>query len=202
VTNLRRVEWGSFRVNFFVVMPPGILDSSPSTLITSVHVPTPKMVELTGLIRAFPGVTAFDVGAILGNVQRIMDRVTLAIEFVFGFTLLAGLAVLQAAITATLDQRRLEASLLRAFGAPRTDLLRGLVAEFLLLGALAGLLAAAGATAISWVLAREVLELTYAGSPWLWVAGPVGGALLVCAAGIAGTWQVTNSPPMSVLRHL
>lgn len=202
VTSLRQVEWGSFRVNFFVVMPPGILEEAPTTMITSLYVPALQKGALADLVRGFPSITVFDVGAILSSVQRIMDRVTLAIEFVFGFTLLAGLAVLHAAIAATLDQRRREASLLRAFGARRRDLLRGLVAEFLLLGALAGLLAAAGASAISWVLAHEVLELAYGGSPWLWIAGPLGGGLLVCAAGVGGTWRVIGSPPMSVLRSL
>ncbi|HEY5720017.1 MAG TPA: FtsX-like permease family protein, partial [Gammaproteobacteria bacterium] len=201
VTSLREVQWDSFRVNFFVVLPPGHIDDFPATWITSLRLPDDDPAALATLVRAFPSVTTIDVGALLGHVQRIIDRVTLAVEAVFGFTLLAGLAVLYAAIHATLDARRHEAALLRTLGARRSRLLHALAVEFAGLGLLAGLLAAAGASTAGWLLATQVLDLPYLASGWPWLLGPLGGALLVGLAGLAGTWRVIDQPPLGVLRR-
>jgi len=201
VTSLREVAWDSFRVNFFVLLPPGVIDDFPATHITSFHLPPAARDGLGDLVRSFPSVTVIDVEALLGHVRRIIERVTLAVEFVFGFSLLAGLAVLSAAIHATLDQRRHEASLLRALGARRRDLLRALAVEFLLLGALAGLLAAAAASAVGWLLARQVFDLAWSGGGGLWLFGPLAGMAVVGLAGLAGTWRVASQPPLAVLRR-
>jgi putative ABC transport system permease protein len=201
VTSLREVAWDSFRVNFFVLLPPGVIDDFPATHITSFHLPPAARDGLGDLVRSFPSVTVIDVEALLGHVRRIIERVTLAIEFVFGFSLLAGLAVLSAAIHATLDQRRHEASLLRALGARRRDLLRALAVEFLLLGALAGLLAAAAASAVGWLLASQVFDLAWSGGGGLWLLGPLAGMAVVGLAGLAGTWRVASQPPLAVLRR-
>jgi len=202
VSNLREVAWDSFQVNFFVVLPPGVIDTLPATWITSFRLPPDREGgALASLVRRFPSVTAIDVQALLGHVQRIIDRVTLAVESVFVFTLLAGLAVLFAAIHATLDARRHEAALLRTLGARRRRLLAGLAVEFTGLGLLAGLLAACAASAVGWVLAREVFDLPYQVGLWPWLLGPVGGAVLVGLAGLAGTWRVVEQPPLTVLRR-
>ena len=201
VTSLREVAWDSFRVNFFVLLPPEVLEGFPATHITSFHLPAAARAGLGDLVRSFPSVTVIDVDALLGHVRRIVDRVTLAIEFVFGFTLLAGVAVLFAAIHATLDQRRYEASLLRTLGARRSGLLRALAVEFLLLGALAGLLGALAASGIGWLLAREVFDLPWQGGGLLWLFGPLAGMAVVGLAGLAGTWRVAGQPPLAVLRR-
>jgi len=201
VTSLREVAWDSFRVNFFVLLPPGVIEDFPATYITSFHLPPAARSGLGDLVRSFPSVTVIDVDALLGHVRRIIERVTLAVEFVFGFTLLAGLAVLFAAIHATLDQRRQEASLLRTLGATRRGLLHAQAVEFLLLGALAGLLGAAAASAVGWLLAREVFDLPWQGSSWLWLLGPLAGMTVVGFAGLAGTWRVASQPPLEVLRR-
>lgn len=201
VGNLREVDWDSFRVNFFVLLPPGLIDAFPATYITSFHLPAAARPALADLVRSFPSVTVIDVDALLGHVRRIVDRVTLAIEFVFGFTLLAGIAVLYAAIHATLDQRRQEASLLRTLGARRRGLLHALATEFLLLGALAGSLGAAAAGAVGWLLARQVFDLPWQGTGALWLYGPLAGMAVVGLAGLAGTWRVAGQPPLTVLRR-
>lgn len=201
VTSLREVAWDSFRVNFFVLLPPAVLDGYPATHITSFHLPPAARDQLGELVRSFPSVTVIDVDALLDHVRRIVDRVTLAIESVFGFTLLAGVAVLYAAIHATLDQRRHEASLLRTLGARRSGLLRALAVEFLLLGALAGLLGALAASGIGWLLAREVFDLPWQGGGLLWLLGPLAGMAVVGLSGLIGTWRVAGQPPLAVLRR-
>ena len=138
VTSLRSVEWDSFRANFFVVFPPGVLDDYPATWMTSFHLPAGQKPLLAQLVRQYPSVTVLDVEALMGKVREIMDRVIVAVEYVFLFTLAAGLVVLYAAIQATQDERRFESAVLRALGARRRVVRKSLLAEFATLGLLAG----------------------------------------------------------------
>jgi putative ABC transport system permease protein len=200
VSSLRSVAWDSFRVNFFVILPPGVLERFPATYITSFYLPGDHGELLTRLIRRFPSVTVIDVSAILRQVRAIMDRATLAIEYVFAFTLLAGLTVLYAAIQASREGRRHDTAILRTLGTSRRQVLASLFIEFTTLGALAGLLAAAGASAVGYVLASRVFELPYHLDPWVWLAGSLGGALGVGLAGVTGTRSVLRQPPLLTLR--
>ncbi len=200
VSSLRTVEWDSFRVNFFVILPPGVLEDFPATYITSFHLPDNRGALLTELIKQFPSVTVLDVRAILRQVRAIMDRATLAIEYVFLFTLLSGLMVLYAAIQASREGRRHDTAILRTLGASRRQVLASLFIEFTTLGLLAGLLAAAGASAVGYVLAARVFELPYHPDPRVWLIGALGGALGVGLAGMMGTRSVLDQPPLQTLR--
>jgi putative ABC transport system permease protein len=201
VTSLRSVEWDSFRANFFVVAPPGVLERFPASYITSFYLPADRAGGLDALVKRFPNLTVIDVSAVMDQVRGIIERVSLAVQYVFLFTLAAGLTVLYAAIQSTLDERLHENAVLRALGAKKRRLWWGLAAEFATLGALAGLLAAVLASGLGFALARWVLELDYLGNPWLWLLGLLGGGLGV---GLAGTWgarRVVRSPPLVVLRQ-
>jgi putative ABC transport system permease protein len=202
ISSLRTVEWDSFRANFFVVTPPGVLDGYPGTYMTSFHLPADGRDTLAQLVRAFPNVTVIDVDAIMTKVRDIMDRVNLSVEYVFLFTLLAGLTVLYSAIQSTQDERLYESALLRTLGASRGHVLKGLLAEFGALGLLSGLLAAIAASAAGLVLARQVFELDYLVNPWLWAVGLAGGALGVGLFGVLGARFVLNRPPLQSLREL
>jgi putative ABC transport system permease protein len=202
VQSVRSVDWDSFRVNFFVVAPPGLLDDYPATYITSFHLPKDRRATLIELVRRFPSVTVIDVDALLGKVREIMERADQGMRYVFLFTLLAGFTVLLAAIQSTLDERRHESAILRTLGADRGDVRRGLLAEFLTLGALAGGLAALAATLLSAWLAAQVFHVPYHGNPWVWVTGVVGGSLGIGFAGLLGTRMVLRHPPMESLRRL
>jgi putative ABC transport system permease protein len=202
ITSLRTVEWDSFRANFFVVAPPGVLEDYPATFMTSFHLPSDGRQPLAQLVRAFPNVTVIDVDALMTKVRSIMDRVNLSVQYVFLFTLLAGLTVLYSAIQSTQDERLYESALLRTLGASRAHVLKGLLAEFGALGLLAGLLAAFAASLAGLVLARQVFHLDYLVNPWLWGAGLAGGALGVGLFGILGARFVLNRPPLQSLREL
>jgi putative ABC transport system permease protein len=200
VTSFREVKWDSFRPNFFMVFSPGVLDAATGTLITSVHIPTGQRAILNDFIRQFPEVVAIDLEAILAQVRGVMDKATLAVQYVFGFTLLAGITVLLAAIQATRDERRYESAMLRTLGASRMTVLQGVAAEFTTLGLLAGMLAAFGASAAGYFLATELFNLKYTLNPLVWLVGLASGALLV---GLSGTWaarSVVNHPPVATLR--
>ncbi len=200
VTSLRAVQWDSFRVNFFVVAPPGVLDGFPATHVTSFHLPPQRTEVLAELVRAFPSVTVLDVEAILSRVRHILEQAALAVQYVFLFALLAGVTVLAAAVQSTLDERRFESAVLRTLGADRRRLVAGLLAEFTTLGALAGLLASLAAAGTGVALARRVFDLEYVPSPGLWAIGVTAGVVGVALAGYLGTRRVLSHPPVESLR--
>ena len=203
ITSLRKVEWDSFRPNFFTLFAPGVLESMPITYLGAVRVPQgPQSATwLTSLVQQYPNVLAIDVGEIIRQVQTIMDQVARAVEFVFLFTLLGGLLVLQAAIAATQDERRFDAAILRTLGASQAQLRAAQVAEFLVLGALAGLLAAAGATTIGYVLSDRVFQIPFAWNPLCGFTARRRRAG-VTLAGWLGTRGTTRQPPLEVIRQL
>ncbi len=202
VTSLRHVEWETFRPNFFVAAPPGLLDDFPATWICSFHLPAREKDFLSDLVRAFPNVTIIDVEALMGQVRTIMDRVSLAVEYVFGFTLLAGLIVLYSAVQASHDERLREGAILRTLGADRRQLLLGTVAEFSAIGLLAGVLGALGASAAAYVIAEHVLGLAFDLRAGWWLAGMLGGVAGVGLAGTFGTRAVLKYPPLQTLRNV
>jgi putative ABC transport system permease protein len=201
VTSLRDVRWDSFQPNFFMVFSPGVLDDVTGTLITSVHVRPEQRPALVDLVRQFPEVTIIDIAALLSQVRDVMDKAALAVQYVFLFTLAAGLMVLLAAVQATRDERRYESAMLRTLGASRRVVFQGVAAEFTALGMLAGLLAAFGATVAGYFLAREVFNLEYTIDPWVWVVGIFGGGLLVGVAGMLAARSVVSQPPVETLRQ-
>jgi len=199
VTSLRKVDWDSFRVNFFVIAPPGVLESYPVSYITSFYLPADRLAVINDLVKEFPNFLVIDVVAILSQVQKIIDQVVLAVEFVFIFTLVAGLIVLYAAIVAVQDERMLEAAMLRTLGASRGQVMRAQLSEFVAIGALAGLLAATGASALGYVLASKILNVAYVFNPWLWVVGLIGGAIGVTLACLPQLRAALNRPPLQSL---
>jgi putative ABC transport system permease protein len=202
VTSLRKVDWDSFRINFFALFPPGPLDEMPATYIAAFRAPDGNGAWLAPLVQRNPNILSIDIGEIVRQVQGIMDHVSRAIEFVFLFTLAGGLLVLQAAIAATQDERKFDAAILRTLGASQRQLNAAQVAEFLVLGALAGVVAAAGATATGWALADRVFKIPFEANPMVWVYGLVGGAFAVTLAGWLGTRSTTRQPPLAVIRQL
>jgi putative ABC transport system permease protein len=202
VTSFRWLEWDSFNVNFFVVSNPQALKSYPGTFITSFHLPKSQQALLTELVKQFPSMTVLDLDAILTQVRIIMEQVIRAVEFVFGFTLLTGLIVLFAAMQNTHNERTSEAALMSALGASRKQIVSGLVAEFLFLGLITGLLSAVAASIIELVLAEFVFKIDIAINPLIWVIAPIVCCLIIVITGLSGTREVLRTPPMAVLRKI
>ncbi len=202
VVSLRTVQWDSFKPNFFMIFPPAVIEQFPATYITSFYLPPTERTLLAQMVRSFPAVTVIDLDRIMDQVRRILAQVTLAVEYVLVLVLLAGFAVLYAALQASLDERLYEGALLRTLGASRYQLRAGHLAEYALLGALAGVLAAAGAELIAWLLYTRVFSLDYHLKWQLWALLPPLGALLIGAAGFWGTRSVVLRSPLLVLRAL
>ena len=199
VSNLRSVDWDTFNINFFTVVPPDVLEDKPANWVTSVYLDKKQRMQLANLVRQFSNITLIDVETIMKRVRGIINRVSLAVEFIFLFTLLAGLAVLYAAIQSNQDERRFENAVLRTLGASKKTLMLGLFAEFTLLGALSGLLAGVTATSLAWLLAKFVFKFDYQFDITVALTGIICGTLIVVIAGILGTRSVLTSPPIQSL---
>jgi putative ABC transport system permease protein len=200
ISSIRRINWDSFQPNFFIVLSPGALDGMPSTFITSMHIPEDKQPMLIDLMRTHPAVSVIDLDAILEQVRGIIEKASLAVQAVFIFTLAAGIAVLFAAVQSTIDERRFESAMLRALGARRRTVFAGVMAEFAALGAAAGVLASAGASALAAVVAIRLFELPYEFNPLIWIAGVGAGVLAVCLSGFFAARGAVNAMPVDVLR--
>ena len=200
VTSLRKVDWGSMRVNFYVVFPASSLPDLPLSYISAFKAPLTKGFD-NQLSRDFPNITNVDVSASIAQVQQVLDQVIRAVEFLFGFTLVAGLVVLFAAVSATREARAREFAIMRALGASGRLLAQVQRAELLGVGALAGVLASLAAMAVGWLLARYVFEFNWSPSPWVPLAGMVSGALLALMAGWWGLREVLRRPVLETLRQ-
>jgi putative ABC transport system permease protein len=200
IANLREVKWDSFRPNYFVVFSPGVIDHAVGTYISAVHVPVAQRATMRAFMHDFPEVTAIDIESVLAQVRAVMDKVSLAVQYVFLFTLFAGITVLFAAIQSTRDERRYESAMLRTLGASRRVVLQGVASEFIVLGILAGVMAASGATLVGYLLAKGPFNLDYSFDPMVWTIGLISGIALVGVIGTLATYSVVNAPPVETLR--
>ena len=199
VTSLRKVQWDSMKVNFFVIATPELLRDFPSSYLSSFYLPPDKVRTGDELSRQFPNLLLIDTGAVIAQVRNIMDQITRTVSAVFLFTLLSGLAVLYAALLSTQDERSHEAAILRTLGADSRYLQRLHLFEFAVIGGLSGLLAAAGAELLGWVLAYFVLEIPYQMSFAIWFYGIFGGIAVVTLAGWLATRRIVGLSPLRIL---
>ena len=202
VMSLRKVRWDSFRANFFVLAAPGVLDSFPTSYITSFYLPVRQGQLLSELVKAFPNITVIDIDAIMSEVRSIIDRVSEAVEYVFVLTLISGFLVMFAAMQATMDERLHENALIRSLGGRRGQLSGALLVEFSLLGIVSGLIAAVCADAVGYIVARRLFQMEYVMDPVIWVAGMAGAAVVVAGTGWLGMRRVLRQPPALILRQL
>jgi putative ABC transport system permease protein len=200
ITSLRKLEWGSMRVNFFVILNPQALGNAPRTWITAFRLPAGDGTFINRLTRDFPNLTVIDIGSIIKQLQDVVDQVIAAVEFLFLFTLASGVLVLYAALVGSQDELIRESALLRALGATRSQLSRAQWIEFALVGGLAGLLAATGAAVVGWTLARYVFDFEWSFDPVVWVAGFVVGSVCAFVGGWVGLRNVLSQPPLQTLR--
>ncbi|MFT7774951.1 ABC transporter permease [Roseateles sp.] len=200
VTSLRKVDWSSMRVNFFVLFEAAELPDLPSTQIAAYRNPPAAKLDRE-LARQFPNLTVIDVSAQLNQVQGVLNQVIQAVQFLFGFTLATGLVVLLAAVGSTREARTREFALMRALGAPSSLLAQVQRAELLGVGALAGFLAGAVALVLAALLARFVFQFDWQLKPWVPLASAVVGALLAWSAGWWSLRGVLQRPVVQTLRE-
>ncbi len=201
VSSVRKVDWDSMRVNFFVIMAPALLRDAPQTFITSFYLAGDQESAIGALVRDFPNLTVIDTEQILGQVRALLDQLIAAAQFLFAFALVAGILVLYTALASSQDERVREAALTRALGASRRQLSSAQTAEMVLVGVIAGALAAIGAALICWALAYFVFDFSFVPRVWLAFAGIAGGIGTALAGSWAGMRRVLQTPPLASLRN-
>jgi len=202
VSSVREVDWGSFGANFYVIAKPGLLDDMPTTYMSPFYLPPEKYNFLNELVSEFANITVIDVAAIMTHVREIISRVTMAVEYVFLFTLLSGVMVLFAGIQATHDERMLENAVIRTLGGNRKQILQSLTAEFVSLGLLSGLVAAILASVVAFVIAQYVLKMPVQWNLSVWSYGLLGGAFGIGLVGVWGSIGVIRQPPLQILKKI
>nr|WP_289143525.1 FtsX-like permease family protein [uncultured Halomonas sp.] len=199
IESLRSLNWDSFNPNFFVIFSPGVLESFGHSFITAFHLPDEEQGLVRELVSDFPGVSLLNVDAILGQVRDVLTQVTRAVELVLILVLLAGVSVLYAALTASRPVRAHESGLLRVFGAGNRMISRVQGAEYALLGFASGLLGAVLAELATAALYLYWLDLTPRLHLGLWLALPIGGALLIGVIGHALSYSLRRQAPAASL---
>jgi putative ABC transport system permease protein len=202
ISSLRKVDWGSMKPNFYILFSADLVAQLPLNYLTSFYVPEEYNNQLTQIIRDYPGITLLDMSQVLIQIQTLLGQVTLAVEYLLILVLLAGILVLIAALHSSLNDRLQQGAVLRTLGAKRQQLQLMQWFEFLLLGALAGIIAVAGAEAICWILYQRLFELEYPWhlSYWFWL--PLGSAIMIALLANRNLVQVIKQPPLVILRKL
>jgi len=200
LTSLRKLRWDSMRVNFFVIGPPGLLREFPATYVSAFRAEGAQTATLDELAARYPNLAVVDIGAVVRQVQGVIDQLIGAVRFLFLFTLGAGLLVLYSALVATEDERRREAAVMRVYGASRSQVSGSQRAEFIAMGVLAGILATLGAAIIGEVIAQRVFELDLPPSLGLWLAGPLAGIALLSLNAWLSARKVLRVSPAITLR--
>lgn len=202
ISSLRKVDWGSLKPNFYVLFSADVVEQLPLNYLTSFYVPEELNASLTQVIREYPGITLLDMSQVLVQVQSILAQVTLAIEYLLILVLIAGFLVLLAALRSSLDERLQQGAVLRTLGIKRQQLRKMQWFEFLLIGALAGIIATAGAEIICWLLYQRLFEIPY---PWhlaYWFWLPAVAALLIATLAVRNLTPVIKQAPLVILRRL
>ena len=202
VSSIRKVEWGNFSTNFYMILSPGALEGAPFTYVGTVRVSPQEEVPLQqAVVASFPNVTAIHIGDVLDSFARVLDRLSLAIRALALFCLLAGGVVMAAALAATRYRRLYESVILKALGATRGLIARAFAIEYVLLGAVAGLIGLALGTVLSWAVLQYVFDLPWSIHPRVLGIGLLLTMLLTLIVGFASTYRILGQRPLAVLRH-
>ena len=203
VTSIRRVDWRNSRTGFLVLFRPGTLENAPQMLIAPINGPATDAERgrfQRALLDRYPNISVIDVADIVRAVTRILNNVTLAVSFIGGFVLLSGVLILIGSIAMTKWQRVYEAAVLKTLGAKRRVLLSIMLAEYGLLGLVAGTVGTLAAIALSYSLSRFVFEIPWSFTPLLYLSGLGATVLLVAAVGALSSFDALTRKPLAVLR--
>lgn len=202
VTSLRKVDWGTMRANFFAVTPPSVLDEYSANYISSFHLPLGADKSLNQLIRDYPNFTVIDIAALMQQVRGIMQKMSSTIQYVFVFSLIAGVAVLYAALVATREERLAEATLLRVFGATRRQVGIAYVAEFACIGLVAAFVAAVAANSLAYYISVSVLDIPFQFNVSLAISTMLISATAIPLAAWLGLRGFLNVPARKLLNSI
>ncbi len=202
VASLRKVDWGSFSTNFYMILSPTSLDGAPMTYLSAATVAPNEEVPLQqAMVRALPNVTAIQIGDVLANVAQLLSQLAWVIQGMAALTLVSGAAVMVAALSSTRYRRVYEAAVLKVVGGTRRVLAQAFALEFAVVGMLAGALGVALAAALSWAVLYFVLDLPWVWQPAVMLLALAATVTLAVVVGFMSTWRILGEPPLAVLRR-
>jgi putative ABC transport system permease protein len=202
VASTRSLNWDNMTPNFYFLFPEGLLEDYPRTHMTSLYIPPSQKLLVNDLLRAYPTVQVIELDKIIDRIRTIVGQVTSGLEVMTALILACGVLVMFAAVSLSMAERLQESAILRTLGSSRQLILGIQLVEFTVLGLMAGLLAAIGAEAAVALLQRFMFDLPFSMHPWIWVTGPIAGAILVGALGVGYSRKAVVQPPLDVLKGL
>ena len=202
VTSTRSLNWDNMTPNFYFLFPEGLLEDYPRTHMTSLYIPAQQKLLVNDLLRAYPTVQVIELDKIIDRIRTIVGQVTSGLEVMTMLILACGVLVMFAAVSLSMAERLQESAILRTLGSSRRLILGIQLVEFSVLGLMAGLLAAMGAEVAVALLQRFMFDLPFALHPWLWLVGPLAGAVLVGTLGLGYSRKAVVQPPLEVLKSL
>ena len=183
ITSVRKVNWATLKPNFFIILSPDVLSDFPATYISSVRIEPEQKRDFSQLLRSYPTITAIDVDNFVKQIQSTIEQVSLAIGFVLAIVVLCGALVLISQVQASLGERMQEIVILRTLGAKSRLIKNATLYEFLLLGGLAGLVAAFFSDIALLIVQQQMFDLAGKLHPNIWIIGPVAGGVFVAGLG-------------------
>lgn len=202
VTSLRSVDWQTFGINFFLVVEPGVLEQAPQMRLAVAQLVRGSEQHTQDLLAAsYPNVTLIRIREILDKVREVLSRISLAVRFLGGFTVLAGAAILAGAISASSARRGREVALLKTLGMTRWGVLATFAVEYALIGLVAGLIGTMAAAALSRQILVRGFEMTWQLEPVALAVFLAGSVVLAVAAGLAASARALRERPVEALRH-
>ncbi|MFL6375824.1 MAG: ABC transporter permease [Pyrinomonadaceae bacterium] len=203
VANIRRIDVRNARTAFVFVFRPGTLETAPQSFAATVlnHVPQLDRQKLQrDIVDAYPNVQIFDVADIVDAVNKLVKNFVIAISFVGSFVLLSGILILIGSVALTKSQRIYENAILKTLGANRRTLATILIAEYGVLGFLAGLIATGFAVSLSYAVTRYLLDVEWEFDWMLTVGGVLVTTVLVTVVGTLASFDVLFRKPLATLR--
>jgi len=203
ITSVRRVDWRNARTGFLIVFRPGPLDDAPQMFLSAINGPAPGAARARfqrDIVDSYPNVSVIDVFDILDVARSIISNVSLAVTFVGGFVLLSGLLILVGSVAMTKYHRLYESAILKTLGARKKLIVYTILVEYGVLGLLAGLIGSTAAAALSWVIAKYGLKITWHLMPVINLVGVAYTLILVVVVGVLSCWDVMVKKPLGILR--
>jgi putative ABC transport system permease protein len=202
VSSMREINWQTMQPNFFFVIDPRAMQNFVPTYLSSFHLPSERKADITTLMKPFANVTLFDVDARINQLRNIIEQVSVAVEFILILVLAAGSLVLIAQVQASMDERQQELAILRTLGAKGRLIRASVLFEFVIIGLVAGAMAALSNELSLYLLQTQVFQMQASLHWQYWLLAPVVGAAVVGVLGALGCWRLLRLNTSHLLRQM
>jgi putative ABC transport system permease protein len=201
IANTRRVDFSNARMNFLMIVSPGVLEKAPHEFLATAHATVQAEDDVERVVsNAFPNVTVIRVREALETANELVRQLSGGIRAASFVTLLTGLLVLAGALAAGHRHRLFDAVVLKVLGATKGQVMATYLLEFAVLGLGAGLVAALSGTLAAWAVAYFVMQTSFVPAMSTLAVVIIGGALAAMGLGIASTWTALSTPAARTLR--